>query len=190
MNKGGGFVKFVLIFGDSAVGKMTVGQELTKITDLRLFHNHMMIEPVLDIFGSFHIDTILKLRKVIFESFAKTDHEGLIHTFMWAFDHEEDWAYVQAITDIFKSVGATIYYVELFAPLEIRLKRNTTENRLKHKASKRDLEASEKRLIQDTSKARLVSHDGEIPFENYLKIDNSNLSASDVAKMIKNEFKL
>lgn len=32
---------------------MTVGQELMKITDLRLFHNHMTIEPVLEIFGGY-----------------------------------------------------------------------------------------------------------------------------------------
>ena len=44
-------MKLVIIFGDGAVGKMTVGQELMKITDLRLFHNHMSIEPVLEIFG-------------------------------------------------------------------------------------------------------------------------------------------
>ena len=30
-------MKLVLLIGDSAVGKMTVGQELMKITDLRLF---------------------------------------------------------------------------------------------------------------------------------------------------------
>lgn len=30
----------VIILGPHAVGKMTVGQELAKITDLRLFHNH------------------------------------------------------------------------------------------------------------------------------------------------------
>ncbi len=42
-------MKFVWLIGDSAVGKMTVGQELMKITDLRLFHNHMTIEMVIDI---------------------------------------------------------------------------------------------------------------------------------------------
>ena len=42
-------VKLVLIIGAGAVGKMTVGQELMKITNLRLFHNHMMIEPVIEI---------------------------------------------------------------------------------------------------------------------------------------------
>ena len=39
-------MKFVLIFGPQAVGKMTVGQELAKITDLKLFYNHMTIDLV------------------------------------------------------------------------------------------------------------------------------------------------
>ena len=71
-------MKLVLIFGNGAVGKMTVGQELTKITELRLFHNHMTIEPVLEIFGAFNSKVIEKLRKVIFEEFAKSDKYGLI----------------------------------------------------------------------------------------------------------------
>lgn len=39
-------MKFVLIFGPQAVGKMTVGYELEKVSDLKLFHNHMTIELV------------------------------------------------------------------------------------------------------------------------------------------------
>ena len=42
--------KFILIVGPQAVGKMTVGQELTKITDLKLLHNHMTIEILTKIF--------------------------------------------------------------------------------------------------------------------------------------------
>ena len=34
-------MKLVIIFGPQAVGKMTAGQELEKITGLKLFHNHM-----------------------------------------------------------------------------------------------------------------------------------------------------
>jgi hypothetical protein len=44
-------MKFILITGPQAVGKMTVGQELEKITGLKLFHNHMSIELVLNFFG-------------------------------------------------------------------------------------------------------------------------------------------
>ena len=41
----------VIILGPHAVGKMTVGQELAKITDLRLFHNHMSIELTRKLFA-------------------------------------------------------------------------------------------------------------------------------------------
>ena len=45
-------MKLVFLIGSGAVGKMTVGQELMKLTGLRLFHNHMTIEPIIEIFGS------------------------------------------------------------------------------------------------------------------------------------------
>ena len=84
-------MKLVIIIGNAAVGKMTVGQELAKITGLRLFHNHMMIEPVLEIFGGWRPDVTQRLRQVIFEEFAKSDNYGMIFTFMWAFDMPSDW---------------------------------------------------------------------------------------------------
>ena len=42
--------KFVLIAGPQAVGKMTVGQELSKITGLKLMHNHETIDLVTKFF--------------------------------------------------------------------------------------------------------------------------------------------
>ena len=183
-------MKFVLIVGDGAVGKMTVGQELMKITDLRLFHNHMTIEPVLEVFGDFNTDVILKMRYLVFEEFAKTDNYGMIYTCMWAYDCPEDWAIMNRIFDIFKAVGAEIYCVELTAPLDIRLERNITENRLQNKASKRNIAASNERLIRNTKEHRFVSRDGEVPIRNFLRIDNSKLEASAVAKIIKETFYL
>lgn len=183
-------MKLVFIIGDAAVGKMTVGQELMKITDLRLFHNHMTIELVMEIFGYFHGKSSNRIREVIFEEFAATDNYGLIFTYMWAFDQKSDWNYVEHVTNIFRKNGADIYYVELVAPQEIRLQRNITENRLEHKASKRDIESSNQRLINDDMKYRCVSNDDEIQFENYIKIDNTNLSPELVAKMIKERFNL
>lgn len=183
-------MKLVLIIGDTAVGKMTVGQELAKITDLRLFHNHMMIEPVLEIFGYFNGKAITRMREVIFEEFANSEHYGLIFTYMWAFDQQSDWDYVEYVCNIFRKHNADIYYVELVAPQTIRLQRNATENRLKNKASKRDIEMSNQRLINNDNKYRCVSNDGEIPYDNYIKIDNTNLSAEIVAQTIKEKFGL
>ncbi len=179
-------MKLVLIVGAGAVGKMTVGQELMKITNLKLFHNHMMIEPVIEIFGKFKGDTILKLREVIFNDFLESDCDGMIHTLMWAFDMKSEWEYVENLRKKFDE----FYCVELIASQEIRLERNKTENRLAHKASKRDLESSKKRLLNEEDKHRLISHEGEVPFTNYLRINNDNLTASEVAEMIKQKFNL
>ena len=178
-------MKLVLIIGSGAVGKMTVGQELSKITDLKLFHNHMMIEPVIDIFGYFKGDTVLKLRDIIFDDFVSSNNYGMIHTLMWAFDMKSDWEYVENLTKKFDEV----YCIELIASQEVRLERNKTENRLNNKASKKDIEASTSRLLNE-DKYRLVSNDGEIPFKNYLRINNENIEAKDVAKMIKDTFNL
>jgi hypothetical protein len=183
-------MKLVLLFGDTAVGKMTVGQELAKITELRLFHNHMTIEPVIDIFGYYDSKTILRLREVIFEEFSKSMNYGMVFTYMWAFDQKSDWDYIESVCEIFRGHEAEIYYVELVAPLEVRLQRNRSENRLKHKATKRDIEISNRRLLDDFKKYRCTSNEGEICYENYMKIDNTNLLPETVANMIKERFDL
>ena len=174
-------MKLVLIIGSGAVGEMTVGQELMKITDLRLFHNHMMIEPVLEIFNSFNGKVISRLRDVVLDEFVQSDNEGMIFTYMWAFDMPSDLEYVMHVASKFDEV----YCVELIADQSVRLERNKTENRLRNKASKRDTTASQQRLTNEDTNHRLVSEPGEIPFENYMRIDNTNLSPDVVAKMIK-----
>ena len=183
-------MKLVFLIGNGAVGKMTVGQELMKLTGLRLFHNHMTIEPVIEVFGYYNGTVVSKMRQIIFEEFAKSDNYGMIFTYMWAFDEQSDWDYVDHVTNIFKEQGAEVYYVELVAPQEVRLKRNETENRLKNKASKRDLEVSRDRILRQDEKYRLESYDGEITFENYMKIDNTNLEPAEVARMIQERFSL
>ena len=185
-------MKLIFLFGNGAVGKMTVGQELMKLTGLRLFHNHMTIEPVLEIFGGFETRTIQRLREVIFEDFAASDKEGMIFTYMWAFDMQEDWDYIAHVRQIFeeKNPKTEFFYVELVADQQVRLARNATENRLVQKASKRDIEASNERLLMMDEKFRLESLPGELPFENYLKIDNTNLSPEEAAKEIKEYFGL
>lgn len=183
-------MKLLILIGNSAVGKMTVGQELCKITPFRLFHNHVAIEPVLEVFGSFYGPAIHRIREVIFEEFAKTDNYGLIFTYMWAFDMPSDWEYIARVKEIFGLPEEDIYHVELVAPQEVRLQRNATENRLKNKASKLDIDASNARLIRDDENYRCESLPGEIPFPNYLRLDNSNLSPAEAAQIIKKTFNL
>lgn len=183
-------MKLVFLFGAGAVGKMTVGQQLAKMTGLRLFHNHMTIEPVVELFGTYDSKTVNRMREVIFEEFAKSDQYGMIFTFIWAFDCPSDWDFVRHIMDIFAPYDTQFYFAELVAPQEIRLQRNATENRLQHKASKRDVAFSESLIRAEDAQYRLVSNDGEIPYENYIRIDNSDLSPEQAAEKIKERFGL
>lgn len=183
-------MKLVFILGDAAVGKMTVGQELMKITDLRLFHNHMTIEPVIEIFGRYDGKTIAEMRDLIFRNFAASNNYGMIFTMMMDFDLPSEWEYLEHVKSFFEPYETEFYYVELIAPQEVRLKRNATENRLKHKASKRDIETSNQRLINDDNQHRCVSREGEITFENYLRIENAHIAADEAAQMIKERFDL
>lgn len=186
-------MKLVIIFGPHAVGKMTVGQELSKITGLKLFHNHMTIDIVSDLFSNrpkerSRLTTLF--RNEIFKSFSKSDEYGMIFTFMWALDSQADWDYINFVETIFKEKGAEVYYIELEADYNLRLARNKTENRLLNKPSKRDLNHSEQLFKMLEEKYRLNSYDNEIKKEKYIKIDNTNLEPNEVAKMIKDKFKL
>lgn len=186
-------MKFVLIFGPQAVGKMTVGQELAKISGLKLFHNHMTIEMVTPIFdfGTKEGQRLVSLfRKEIFEATAKSDLEGLIFTYVWAFNHPSDWNYVNEVCEIFESRGGTVYFVELEADLNERLERNKSPHRLEHKPTKRNIEWSENNLKMSLEKYRLNSLEGEITKEEYIRINNTSMSAKEVAKVIKDKFQL
>ena len=183
-------MKFVIIFGPPAVGKMTVGFELAKLTGLKLFHNHLTIDLVLNFFDfgdpQFH-SLVAEFRRRIFEEAAASDLPGLIFTFVWAIDLESEKTYVEQICDIFRAKGADVYFVELEADLSERLKRNESEFRLSQKPPKRDVEKSKENLLaQEKYK---LNTDGDFFYaENYLKINNTNLSAEEAAQIIAKKF--
>lgn len=185
--------KFVLIIGPQAVGKMTVGQELSKITGYKLFYNHMTIEMVRLIFD-YDKKAYQKMNQLIryevFKEFSKSNEKGIIFT--GCFDFGNDFEKEKQETDKWMELFEESYVIELETSLEERLKRNKTANRLEHKASKRDLEWSEKELLKSIEKHKLNSEmgEGEKIFKNYMRIENTNIPANEVAKMIKERFKL
>lgn len=184
---------FVLICGAPASGKMTIGQELQKITDYKLFHNHMSLELVNQFFdfGTPHFKALDKqIRFDIFKEIAKSDIEGLIFTLVWAFDFKEDEEYVDEIVALFSERNPKVCIIELNCDLEERLKRNKHENRLKHKPSKRDLAFSEKNLLYSEKAYRTQSLENEFPTKSIFKINNTKLSAAEVARQIKKHYQL
>lgn len=186
-------MKFIIIFGPPAVGKMTVGRELAKLTGLRLFHNHMSIELALPFFnfGEPQFNRLVsEFRQRIFEEVASSNLPGLIFTFVWALDLETDKTFIDRYCAMFREKGADIYFVELEAELSERLKRNESEFRLAEKPSKRNVEKSREILLEHVEKYRFNSNADFFYKENYLKLENTSLSAYAAAEKIIDTFQL
>ena len=186
-------MKLVFIVGDAAVGKMSVGKELANQTGLKLFHNHVTIEPVLEVFGYRNKNAVNRTRQVFFEEFAKTDLPGLIFTMMMDFDNlKVESEYLDSIVNIFNKYNeiVDVYFIELDADQQTRLYRNSTPQRLEAKPSKKDVEISNQRLIQDDLEGRFISKDGEVEYSNFLRIVNDNLAIEDQVKLIRDTFNL
>jgi len=183
-------MNLLIIFGAQAVGKMTVGEELTKITDMKMFHNHMSIEIGLKLaeYGTPVFNDINGgIRDVVMKSFVK-HKKNLIFTYVWALDQKNDWDYIDYVKSLFD--GYNVYFVELVSHIDERLRRNTTEKRLAEKSSKRNVEFSKNELLNSMKKYRLFSNEGEFEGDNYFKIDNTKLSADRTAILIKTKFNL
>lgn len=181
-------MKLVVIFGPSAVGKMTVGNELQKLTDFKLFHNHMVIEPIYNFFG--YGDHQLRaltdeFRSRLFEEFGKSDIPGIIFTFVWALDIEEDHETILGYIEKMNVDIEDVLFVELEADQDIRIERNKSEFRLKEKRSKNNIEESEKFIYKSEEVYKLNSKGDFFYPEQHIKINNTNLNPDEVANIIR-----
>ena len=148
----------LVIFGPPAVGKTTIGRAVAENSSFRLFHNHMTIEPLLETFGygTPAFNTLNReFRRRVLEEAAGHDVD-LIFSLVWALDSQDDLVEITDYVGIFDRVA----FVELRADLDTRLARNRTEERLLHKASKRDLEWSDENVRQMGAQWELTSAEG------------------------------
>ncbi|WP_431930722.1 hypothetical protein [Nonomuraea jabiensis] len=181
------------IVGPPAVGKMAVAYEIAQLTGMKVFHNHLAIEPVLRFFefGSEpYVRLVGEFRRRVFEEVAASDLAGLIFTFVWAFDDPADEAELERYAAPFRKREGRVFYLELSASQEVRLERNKGELRLAEKPSKRDLDWSRRNLLEMDAKYQLNSNGEFKDRADYLRIDNTELSAAAVAKLAIKHFGL
>jgi hypothetical protein len=179
----------LVLFGPPAVGKMTVGRAVAANSRFRLFHNHMTIEPLLETFGfgtpPFRTLNTEFRRRVMEE--AAAHGVDLLFTVVWALDSEEDLAEMASYVRIF---DGDVAFVELRADLDTRLARNRTEQRLLHKASKRDVKWSDDNVRQMEVEWTMTSaagqhHAGELLSQYpHLVLDSAGRSAERLAAQI------
>ena len=189
-------MNFVLITGAGAVGKMTVGKRLSERTGYGFMHNHIAIEPVLQVAGSFDNWAVSDIRRILIRSYLANnlESEGFISTLMVGYDRGFDFTYIDStikyIEELISPREVNFYYVELIASLDVRVDRNKSEFRLEQKPSKRDIEQSEYLLLEKEESARRVSLEGEVEkmYPNYIRIYNDSLSVDEQVSLIMNKF--
>ncbi|WP_123305197.1 AAA family ATPase [Bogoriella caseilytica] len=189
-------MRLLVLFGPPAVGKMTVGREIAERSDCRLFHNHTLIEPLLEVFeyGSPPFERLISQWRTQVVEEAASAEVDLLLTFVWGLEQQDDADELATYIRPYVIRGAEVAFVELAADLETRLERNRTELRLAEKRSKRDVTWSDanvrdmERFVMNTDGG--AHSGGSLPGarllaeHRHLRLDNSQLTAAEAAAQI------
>jgi len=170
------------LFGPSAVGKMTVGQELCRRTGYKLFHGHVVI----DVLTPYFVRLARTWRRMFFEE-ALQAGLNLVLTTSWRFDVPADaetiWSWLQPYAE----GGGRVLCVELLAPLEVRLQRNRTENRRRNK----DVSWATDAYLTDITDRYRYDSGGAIPFDlPFLRLETEHLTVQETVDRICARFDL
>ena len=179
----------LFIIGAPASGKMTIGQELSRKTNATLFYNHQSIDFALEIYQDYTEEMWEFVRGITFSFLGASarNQRSVILTDVIDFSNQYQLLYLKQIQDLLDDYHQEILFVELETTLEERLRRNRTENRLNHKPLKRHIEISEREILETAETLQLNSQHQPNELHHYLKMNNTNLSAEEVAKQIQDK---
>lgn len=175
-------MKLLILFGPPAVGKTTIGNLLESMTDFKLFHNHMVMDGIMHIFGvgTPSEDRLSKIVRTKIIEEAASQGINLIFTYVWNFNREKGKINIDIYKKIYESHGGEVLFVELTAPLETRIERAGSLDRQKTKAH-----APNPERVAHLEKN--LGLDSPSPFfypESYRKIDATDKSPVEIAKEI------
>lgn len=175
-------MKLLVLFGPPSVGKATIGRLVESKTDFKLFHNHMVMDGIMHIFGvgTPSEDRLSKLvRTQIIEEAAKAGI-NLIFTYVWNFDREKGKVNIDTYKDIYEKNGGDVLFIELAAPLSVRVKRASHPDRKRLKAHAPDAKRVEQ--LETT-----LNFNSPSPFfypDTYVKIDTTDKTPEQTAQEI------
>jgi len=169
----------ILIYGQPAVGKLTVAKELSKLTNYKILHNHItldVLEQFLEPHNPEFWKTNKKLKLLLLKEFSKT-LDGLIMTICYVKDM--DTKYLATLRKIIKKSKGQFYPVRLICDKKEQEKRVKGKNRKAH---------GKLTTVQRLNKMK-SEHDFDQVIKGSLEINNTNLSAKETARIIIKETK-
>jgi hypothetical protein len=122
-------MKLIFIHGPAASGKLTVGRELSALTGIELFHNHLVVDALLEKLA-FGDPEFVALREsmwmAVFESAARSG-KSLIFTF--APEPTVEPGFPERVVDLVEGAGGKVCFVRLNVSAEGQERRIGNESR-------------------------------------------------------------
>jgi dephospho-CoA kinase len=174
-------MKLIFLSGPPASGKLTVAEKLSERTGIPLFHNHLSRDLVRDIYGDKlrdNYELVDRIRSDVLDYCSKNNTDLI---FTYVYEGSDDDANVRNFMKTIENNKGEVLFVELSASRADLISRVDNESRKKFK--KLIDPAIMEKITVDTS---IYS----IPFVDSLKINTSELTPDQSAKIIVDEFKL
>lgn len=171
-------MKLIFIYGAPASGKLTIAKALSEKIGYKLFHNHLTVDPVKEIFefGTQEFwDLVHKLRLDIFEAAVKQNIPGMIFTYVYEKDSSDD-KFIKQVLKIISSNGGECIFIHISCSKETLLERVTNKSREKYEKVK-----TKEGLLEMLNRADFIS---PIPFVKNNQINNTNLTIEETVKQV------
>ena len=163
-------MKLIFLYGPPASGKYTIAKVLAQKTGYKLFHNHLTVDlakGVFDFGTKPFWELVHKIRLDIFETAVKENIPGMIFTYVYQKDSDDDY-FVRQVLEKVESNGGEIVFIQIYCERQELLKRVKEQSRKQFQKVK-----TEKGLLEMLNHGDLFS---PISFVQNHKIDNTNLT--------------
>ena len=126
-------MKLIFLWGPAAAGKLTVARELARLTGLPVFHNHLVVDALLEKLPFGHPDFI-RLRESMwmagFET-AATSGKSMIFTFQP--EPTVSVGFPERVVELLRTTDSEVKFVRLVISREEQEKRLTNDSRKEFK---------------------------------------------------------
>ena len=177
-------MQVIFIYGPAASGKHTIGAQVSRLTGLPLFHNHLAVDAALSLFA-FGTQGFTNVRSAVWRTaFQEAARAGRSFIFTFHPEASVDPLLITELVDSIESAGGVVVFVELRCTPEVVLERLGNPSRANF------------RKLTDPDLYRALEKQGAFAFPPLptplLSIDTSELppevAAKQIATAIENRF--
>lgn len=174
-------MRLVFLYGPPGVGKLTVGEALSRVTGFRLFHNHLTVNLVTALFPPNTEAWNQLAHQIRFDALSAAASEGidLIYTRAPRAADQPEVDRVRMIIEPVLLGGGQVLFVHLVCDREALRGRVQRDDRRAHN-----------KLTDPDVLVRLFDLRATLPFTPHLRIDTTNMVPAKAATHIATHFDL